>query len=395
MRAFVFTDAALTSRAGQFVWLELNVDDEANAAHRERLSVEALPTFFVIDPADESVVMTRVDGMTAAEMGSFLDEARLAVTGAVPSSPAEASLLRADRLNGEGKKAEAATAYREALAKAPAAWPPYGRAVVALLFLQQSLKEEASCLAQARESLPRLAGSPASVMVARSGLDCALGLGKDEAGRGAAIAEMEAATRRTVADASLAAAADDVSTSYLSLVAARKDAGDAAGARKDAETWAAFLETQAAAAKTPEQRAVFDSHRMSAYLELEEPERAIPMLQESERELPDDYNPPSRLAVIHLRMNDPEKALGASNRALPKVERPAAGARAADSVGHLRREGRRRGLARGPRAGPRVRRVAAGGPAPGGADHGAQEEAGESSGETGHLSPASRGSGRG
>ena len=159
-------------------------------------------------------------------------------------------------------------------------------------------------------------------MVARSGLDCALGLGKDDAGRAAAIVEMEAATRKTVADASLAAAADDVSTSYLSLIEARKDAGDAAGARKDAEAWAAFLEAQAAAAKTPEQRAVFDSHRLSAYLELQQPERAIPMLQESEKDLPDDYNPPSRLAVAYMAMKKPDEALAASNRALPKVSGP-------------------------------------------------------------------------
>ena len=322
MRAFVFTDPALTSRAGQFVWLELNVDDERNAAHRERLALEALPTFYVLNPVDESVVMQRVDGMTVAEMGSFLDEARAAATGMAPSSPAEAALLRADRLNGEGKKADAATAYREALAASPTAWPPYGRAAVALLFLQQSLKEEAKCLAQAREALPRLGGSPASVGVARSGLDCALGLGKDDAGRAAAIVEMEAATRKTVADASLAAAADDISTSYLSLIEARKDAADAAGARKDAEAWAAFLEAQAAAAKTPEQRAVFDSHRLSAYLELQQPERAIPMLQESEKDLPGDYNPPSRLAVAYMAMKKPDEALAASNRALPKVSGP-------------------------------------------------------------------------
>jgi tetratricopeptide (TPR) repeat protein len=322
MRAFVFTDPALTSRAGQFVWLELNVDDERNAAHRERLAVEALPTFYVLNPVDESVVMQRVDGMTVAEMGSFLDEARAAATGMAPSSPAEAALLRADHLNGEGKKADAATAYREALAASPTAWPPYGRAAVALLFLQQSLKEDAKCLAQAREALPRLGGSPASVGVARSGLDCALGLGKDDAGRAAAIVEMEAATRKTVADASLAAAADDISTSYLSLIEARKDAADAAGARKDAEAWAAFLEAQAAAAKTPEQRAVFDSHRLSAYLELQQPERAIPMLQESEKDLPDDYNPPSRLAVAYMAMKKPDEALAASNRALPKVSGP-------------------------------------------------------------------------
>ena len=322
MRAFVFTDPALTSRAGQFVWLELNVDDERNAAHRERLAVEALPTFYVLNAADESVVMQRVDGMTVAEMGAFLDEARAAATGATASSPLEAALLRADRLSGEGKKAEAVAAYREALDQAPAGWPPYGRAVGALLFLQQSLNEEAKCLALARQALPRLSGASASVMVARTGLDCALGLPKEDGGRNAAVAEMEAATRKTLAPPGVGAAADDVSTSYLSLIQARKDADDAAGAKADAEAWASFLEAQAKAAQTPEQRAVFDSHRLSAYMELQQPERAIAMLQASEKDLPDDYNPPSRLAVAYMAMKKPDEALAASNRALPKVSGP-------------------------------------------------------------------------
>jgi tetratricopeptide (TPR) repeat protein len=322
MRAFVFTDAALTSKAGQFVWLELNVDDERNAAHRERLSLEALPTFYVLNPADESVVMRRVDGMSVGEMVAFLEEARVAATGAAPSSPLEAALLKADRLNGEGQKAEAAAAYREALDQAPAGWPPYGRAVVALLFLHQMQDENARCLALAREALPRLSGAPQSVMAARSGLDCALGLPKDDPTRAAAIAEMEAATRKTLAPPGTGAAADDVSSSYLSLVQARKDAGDAAGAKADAEAWASFLEAQAKAAATPEQRAVFDSHRLSAYLELKQPERAIPMLQESERDLPGDYNPPARLAVVYFETKQLDEALAASNRALPKVAGP-------------------------------------------------------------------------
>jgi tetratricopeptide (TPR) repeat protein len=322
MRAFVFTDPALTSRAGQFVWLELNVDDERNAAHRERLSLEALPTFCVLNAADESVVMRRVDGMSVAEMASFLDEARLAAVGATPSSPLEAALLRADRLHGEGKRAEAAAAYREVLDQAPVGWPPYGRAVGALLFLHQSLDDNAKCLALAREALPRLGGSPASVMAARSGLDCALALPKEAADRTAAIAEMEAATRRTLADVRHGAAAADASTSYLSLIQACKDAGDPAGAARDAEAWASFLEAQAAAATTPEQRAVFDSHRLSAYLELKQPERAVPMLRASEADLPGDYNPPARLAVAYLEMKKLDEALAASNRALPKVTGP-------------------------------------------------------------------------
>jgi tetratricopeptide (TPR) repeat protein len=159
-------------------------------------------------------------------------------------------------------------------------------------------------------------------MVARSGLDCAHGLPKDDAGRAAAVAEMETATRKTLAAPGVGAAADDVSSSHLSLIQARKDAGDPAGARADAEAWASFLEAQAKAAATPEQRAVFDSHRLSAYLELGEPERAIPMLQESEKDLRGDYNPPSRLAVAYLAMKKPDEALAASNRALPKVTGP-------------------------------------------------------------------------
>jgi tetratricopeptide (TPR) repeat protein len=159
-------------------------------------------------------------------------------------------------------------------------------------------------------------------MVARSGLDCALGHPGGDPGRRAAIAEMEAATRRTLADPGLGAIADDVSTSYLSLIQARKDAGDAAGAKKDGEAWAAFLEAQAAAARSPEQRAVFDSHRLTAYMELGQPERAIPMLRESERALPQDYNPPARLAVAYLEMRKLDEALAASDRALPKVVGP-------------------------------------------------------------------------
>src|SRR5512143_1908365 len=322
MRAFVFTDPALTSRAGQFVWLDLNTEDERNAAWQEKVTVEALPTYFVVKPDDERVALRGVGAMTVAEIGAFLDNARAALGGGTPSSPAEAALLRADRLNGEGKKAEAAAAYREALDAAPASWPPYGRAASALLFIQQTTGGEAKCVALAREALPRVTGTPASAVVALGGLDCALGLDKKDAARPAAVAEAEAALRRVIADPKTGAAADDISSAYPSLIQARKDADDEAGARKDAEAWAAFLEAQAAAAQTPEQRAVFDSHRLSAYLELGQPERAIPMLQASEADLPGDYNPPARLALAYLRVKKLDEALAASDRALPNVSGP-------------------------------------------------------------------------
>ena len=254
MRAFVFTDPALTSRAGQFVWLEMNTDDEKNAAPRGAAARwRRCPRSSSLDPADETVVDARVDGMTVAEMERLPRRGARRRRGRGSASPAEAALLRGrppERRGEEAPRPRPPTVRRST--PAPAGWPPYGaRGRVAPL--PPAVAERGGEVPGPR---PRGAarGSrarPRAVMVARSGLDCALGLGKEDAGRAAAIAEMEAATRRTLADPSLGAAADDVSSSYLSLIQARKDAGDAAGARKDAEAWAAFLEAQAAAAKTP------------------------------------------------------------------------------------------------------------------------------------------------
>ncbi|MEZ5314083.1 MAG: hypothetical protein R2862_10765 [Thermoanaerobaculia bacterium] len=80
--------------------------------------------------------------------------------------------------------------------------------------------------------------------------------------------------------------------------------------------WIALLDGAAAKAGTPAACAVFDSHRLSAYLEAGEPERAVPMLEASERDFPRDYNPPARLAIAYRAMKKPDLALKAADRAL-------------------------------------------------------------------------------
>ena len=117
-------------------------------------------------------------------------------------------------------------------------------------------------------------------------------------------------------------APDDISSVYETLASEREDAGDEAGQKKVLGERATFLEAAATKAKTPEARAVFDSHRLGTYLDLKEPERAIPMLQASERDLPGDYNPPARLAVAYRAMKKYDEALAASDRALAKAYGP-------------------------------------------------------------------------
>ena len=316
MRAFVLTDPALASHAGRFVWLDLNTDETANEPVLQKHEADALPTFMVVDPKDERVVLRWVGSLTVPQLEAFLEEARATLRGVgKAASPEDAALVRADALYGARQYAEAAAAYREALAKAPTGWPRYSRAVEALLYSYQSTDAYAQAVALAREARSRLAGTPSALTASLGGLDSALELPKDDAGRAAGIAEMEAALRAAVADATVVVAADDRSGAFGSLLQARRQAGDEAGVKRVAAEWAAFLEGEALKARSPEERAVFDSHRLSAYLALGDPGRAIAMLRASEKELPRDYNPPNRLARAYASLKEWDEALAASSRA--------------------------------------------------------------------------------
>jgi hypothetical protein len=332
MREFVFPDPSLTSRAGQFVWLAINVEDEKNAPFLVKFPGEGVPTFAVVDPKDESVALRLVGSMTVPQLHAFLDNARIAVAGGGGSGrEADAALRAADQHYGARRYDQAAESYRLALSRAPADWAAYGRAVEALLFSYQQLAflgDGASardrCVELAQSARKRLAGTPSELNAAIAGLDCALGLGlkEDAPDKAARVADMEAEVRRLVADPKAAGSADDVSGAYGSLLEARRAAKDEAGARRTAEDWAAYLDAAAARAQTPGQRTVFDSHRLAAYLALKQPERAIPMLEASERDFPEDYNPPARLAAAYQAMKEWDKALAAADRALARLYGP-------------------------------------------------------------------------
>jgi predicted Zn-dependent protease len=67
---------------------------------------------------------------------------------------------------------------------------------------------------------------------------------------------------------------------------------------------------------------VFDSHRLSLYLEMGTPEKAVPMLERSQQDFPDDYNPSQRLATAYKAMKRWPEALAASDRAMARAYGP-------------------------------------------------------------------------
>lgn len=321
MRANVYTDASLERYAGRFVWLSINTEDATNAAFLKRYPIPALPTLLVLDPKRDEVTLRYVGGATTPQLRKLLDESERTVRARALSA-ADTTLGKADRLASDGKHAEAAKAYDQAIAVAPRSWRNLGRAGESLIFSLSMAEEQERCAARALALYPRVKGTSSAGNVAATGLSCAAALAKENSKRWDLLDKLEKATRETFDDRKIVMSDDDRSGLYIALIEARDAAGDEEGAVKLKHEWSTFLERAAAGAKTPEQRAVYDSHRISAYLELNTPEKAIPMLEASERDFPSDYNPPARLALAYKAMKDYDRALAASDRALARAYGP-------------------------------------------------------------------------
>src|SRR6266545_1418450 len=270
MRAFVFTDKALGRQAGRFVWLSINTEKRENAGVLAKYPIQASPTLFVLDPVAEKVVLKYVGAATVPQLQRILDDgARAAGHGRKPDE----LLAKADTLYSAGQNKEAAEAYRATLKGMATSSPSYPRTVESLLYALSSSRQHEACATIARDAFPHLKTSPSAPNVAASGLDCALELDKSLPARSALVSDLAADAEEVLRGRRAGLAVDDVSSLYLTLAGQRDSAGDAAGKKKVLEELASYLEGEAAKAKTAEGRAAFDPHRITAYIELGQPER--------------------------------------------------------------------------------------------------------------------------
>jgi tetratricopeptide (TPR) repeat protein len=321
MHAFVFTDKGLERYAGRFVWLAINTERADNAKFLQKFPINVWPTLLVVDPVKESVALRYAGGATIRQLQKLLDDGEHAVRSKTPTS-ADALVINADRLAQQSKTAEATKLYGQAIAKAPSHWRSLGRAAEGYVMGLSETHEDKQCADTALALHKRLKGTLSGANVAYMGLGCAIALPETMAGRKELAAALEQATRTSLDDPNIDLSGDDRSGLYQALIDARHDAKDLLGEQKLKEEWSRFLDQEAARAKTAEQRAVYDPHRLTAYIELGEPEKAVPMLEQSQRDFPDDYNPSSRLAVAYKAMGQLDKALAASDDAMKKAYGP-------------------------------------------------------------------------
>jgi hypothetical protein len=310
MRAFVFTDKALDRYAGRFVWLAVDTENAKNSKFLEKYPVRALPTLFVIDPKRETAVVHYVGGATVPQLTKLLNDGEHSYR-AKSQSPADALLASAEKLAGEGLNDESIMLYEQAIAKAPKSWPRLGRAAESYIAALAMKPDNTRCAEESRSLYPQLKGTPSGAAVAAGGLSCATEIQRPDL-----LTFLESATIESFHDPNIVMSGDDRSGIYDALVSAREAQKDAAGALKLRQEWIAFLEQEAANAKTPEQRAVYDPHRLTLYIQLKTPEKAIPMLEQTVRDFPDDYNPHARLALAYKAMSKYDDGLAEIDRAL-------------------------------------------------------------------------------
>ena len=275
MRAFVFSDRSLARHAGQFVWLAVDIDNLANSAFLTKFPVSGTPTLMVIDPKTETAVLRYLGSASVLQLEQLFRDGAGAVRGKTLS---------------EGVEAEA------------------------LIDALRHSRDYERCASRATELYPRLAGTASGATVAARGLTCALRLG--DANKTAALAQDVRAEAENPKNELIDG---DRAALYFGLISERQKAHDEAGARSLSEQLAAFLEQRATAAQTPQQRAAYDFYRVRVYRDLSQPEKAVPMLEQTERDFPSDYVPPLWLSRVYQSLRKYEEALAASDRALTLV----------------------------------------------------------------------------
>jgi tetratricopeptide (TPR) repeat protein len=305
MRAHVLNDAALMKRAGQFVWLSIDTEAPVNAAFTAKFPSEGVPTFLVIDPSTEKATLSWYGTATVAQFGAMMDGAVRAAAGR--ASPADAALARGDEANARKDFAHAAERYAEALKLGGTEWPKRARTLESLVMAFAFAKNQKACAEAALQDAPSMARDRSFVNVVFFGLGCT-DPGTPAAHRMEKLAE-EAVRIPAVFS-------DDVSQLYISLAYYYRQEKNEADAVRVTNACLEYLDGQRSQAKSPEARLAVDLTYVSAANLVGKPELPLAHLEQDERELPNDYNPPHLIAMQLKQMKRYDAALTKCDRAL-------------------------------------------------------------------------------
>lgn len=307
MKNFVLTDAPLAAVAKQHTFLAVDYDRPENAAFFAKIPVNVFPTFMVVDPKSETVVARWIGSGTAEQMATFFKEAD--AKSKDPLVLGHRALAKED-YKGARKIFEAALAKKDLDKQRRTLLLGGWIEAMWKVDTKTCAKNGVAKMAETDDTAP---GIDFAAMVA----GCA-----DEALKGEEQKKVMTAVRDRMLPVTTGPMTglevDDRSGMWSTLISAYEALGDKDNATKAAASRLAMLEEAAKAAKTAEERATFDSHRLEEYLRSERYDDAEKMLIASENAMPNDFNHPYRLAVLYKKAGKSTEGLAAIDRALAK-----------------------------------------------------------------------------
>ena len=334
MKHTVLADPALAPMAKRFVWLSVDTDRPVNVELIKRFPVQVWPTFLVVDAETEDLRSRLLGSATLASFLVFLEAGlRPANQTPIPDKPEVLdpahALTLADRMATIGHADEARKLFLTA--EAGLAPDEVARCDLAhrTVHLEYSQKEWVRCFDKARAQMgvATSCGTMSGVEFVRLGALCASRLG--EGANVDAVKTFRIRATQAVAGLCEQAAnrlAPDDRSECLKLQRTLADQlGDQDVARSLAIRQRALLDRACAEAKSPEEVMTFNWPRVEVYTYLGIPGELIKDLEENVRALPDEYDPPYRLAWILLKSKRPQEALAPAKRALALVYGPRKG----------------------------------------------------------------------
>ena len=334
MKHTVLMDPALAELAEYFVWLSVDTDKPSNAVVVKRFPVQVWPTFIVIDGDTERLQARLLGSSTLASFMSLLEMGQRSFAQPIVEDSPESfdstqAIILADRMATVGQVDKA----RQLFLTAESEITPSGvvRCDVALkaVHLEYSQGHWVRCFEKVRHQMnvATSCGTMSGVDFVRLGELCASRIGETvnvDAVKTFRIQGAQAVTR-LCAEATSILAPDDLSVCLKLRRDLADKLGDQAAARSLAEAQRALLDQASAEAKSPEEVMTYNWPRVEVYTYLGIPEALVADLEANILALPDEYDPPYRLAWLLLKNERPKEALAPAERSLALVYGPRKG----------------------------------------------------------------------
>ena len=322
MQRFVLADPGMKPVADSVVWASVETERDPNKAVVEMYPLDGWPTFLILDPDTGAVLGRFLGSGTVQDMRAFVqDGVRAYREKGKPADPAWAAQRDGDAARNRGDLKATAKAYGRAvqLSKADDSQRPLRLNLYMSALLKT--KDHRACVQTGLRDARNTPDSALGSDFQSYAFACAQNLpkGDPEAVRMHELAV--ARLREILARPDAPLAADDRSDALANLAEMLDVAGKHPEAVAVMQERAEVLEKAAGAAPDATMASTFDAHRADTYLYLKTPEKAEQILAQREKEMPQDYNPPARLARVLFEQKKLAEAESAIDRALARMDR--------------------------------------------------------------------------